>query len=484
MSWTRRIYRKFRSSDGRIKIATLFGVLAVAALAVLVGVLPAIAGNGDPSGLGVQPVERGYGGGAGACDAEFTGLPSAASHELHINNPIEGTYTGPDPDGTQVEIFNVVDDETFSFRFLNDSNPVTMAAFDVVVNGGSQNTHYDYDGSGGPGPVQGDSLLHAPTKGGSSNLFRLSHVNICYDEFVPNVTGIKYHDRDTDGDFDKTEEEGLAGWTITAFGGTGDPVTTETGADGSYTLGNLGAGTFTICEKTNTEGLPDDGTGFEWTWTQSEPKNSALLYAECTEFDGYEPDGYSIELANDEQLEENIDFGNHRQVAIVCDDEVVITLGGAGTNDNPHVTITIPAGTPSCSGGETWTTTFDVGRSADTDEWTQFVIFGDPVPLDSSYVLPNGVEPITQVIVWDKELADYDTSEDGFLTVTNTRVQFPGATALEDVVRCDTPNTNFPTIVTPQCLDSRMMAEGGSLGSKYIQITENYLLLGDPRSFR
>ena len=80
-------------------------------------------------------------------------------------------------------------------------------------------------------------------------------------------------------------------------------------------------------------------------------------------------------------------------------------------------------------------------------------------------------------------MADY--SEDGsLLTVRNTRVLLPGATALADVVRCDTPNKNLPTAGTPLCLDSRMMAEGGSLGSEYIQITENYLLLGDPKSYR
>jgi hypothetical protein len=49
----------------------------------------------------------------------------------------------------------------------------------VVVNGGPQNLHYDYDGSA-IGPQRSDSNLHAPAKN-NGELNNLSHINICYD---------------------------------------------------------------------------------------------------------------------------------------------------------------------------------------------------------------------------------------------------------------------------------------------------------------
>ena len=67
MSTARALYREFRSSSGRIRVATILGMSAAAVLALLFGVLPALAGAGTPSGSGVQPDEVKYGGGSGAC---------------------------------------------------------------------------------------------------------------------------------------------------------------------------------------------------------------------------------------------------------------------------------------------------------------------------------------------------------------------------------------------------------------------------------
>lgn len=174
MASAMRVFRKFRASDGRIKIATLSGVSAlVAVIALLVGVLPVMADH-DPDPATHPLVDPGepirFGGGPGACD--FVEVDSAARYELHINNPISGDFTDPET-GTTVNI--EVTNQTFTFDF-GDSG---VAAYDVVVNGGPQNLHYDYDGSE-VGPVSTDSGLHAPLKN-NGDLNNLSHINICYD---------------------------------------------------------------------------------------------------------------------------------------------------------------------------------------------------------------------------------------------------------------------------------------------------------------
>jgi len=182
MRLSKKIYRSFQASDGRVKLATLSGIgLLAAALVLALAVLPAGAGEGGPSGAPVQPEEIAYGGGSGACSANFPGrLPSDAAYELHINNPHDGTFTGPDGTSVTINVYNR--DKKFDFVI----NTPGMVALDVIVNGGSDNTHFDYDGNGGPGAMSSDTGLHAPTKGGGSNLYRLSHINLCYDE-VPQV---------------------------------------------------------------------------------------------------------------------------------------------------------------------------------------------------------------------------------------------------------------------------------------------------------
>lgn len=449
MSSVRRLYYAFRSSDGRIRIATLLGVSGlVMALAIFL-MLPASAGDGDPSGAGVQPTEVSYGGGPGAC-AVF----SDAAFELHINNPMDGTFTGPD--GTRVTLEVSDDDVHFNFAFVN--NP-EKAAFDVVVNGGSKNTHFDYDGS--IGARRTDTALHAPTKGGSSNLYNLSHVNICYDVApLASVSGTKFHDHDADGAKDGSFEPGLGGWTIAAFGPNGIAGTAVTASDGSYSIAGLAPGEYTICEATNTDGLPiSTDERVTWAWTQSAPSDNSL----CGE--GYAPAGHTVTVETSDIT--GRDFGNLREVSINCsqpDEEgIPVSLGGEG---DPLSTVTVPGG---CDSG-VFTSTYDLGLSSDGDAWRQFVVFGGD---------PNGAEIIEQVIEWVPEPATY---VDGSLLVPTTQVRLTPDGGLQPVVFCDTLEPpGQPNPGTSQCEVKRTIDQS-TQGE--IQLTEEFLFIGDPPVFR
>lgn len=166
MAFGRNVVGKFRSSDGRVKTKTLSGIsVGAVVIALLVGVLPVMATHQSPdSPAEVGQIEKG--GGSGGCD--FVG--SAAGHELHINNPRSGVFSGPD--GTQIKI--VVDGRTFSFEVLTQHSP-GKAVYDVTVNGGAKSLHYAYHE-----PVTKDEGLHAPLNPGGTP-FNLSHINICYD---------------------------------------------------------------------------------------------------------------------------------------------------------------------------------------------------------------------------------------------------------------------------------------------------------------
>lgn len=449
-----RVFRQFRASNTHVKAATLTGLAGlVLALAFLMGVFPAIAESDGPD---VDPIFVEYGGGDGACDF----VESAAEHELHLNNPKSGTFTGPD--GT-TEFLITVDGNFLDFEVLTPG----MGVYDVVINGGEHNNHYDYDDNG-DGPVTEDDGLHAPRKGGpNSPPHNLSHTNICYDELpLGSVSGTKYHDRDADGAQDLSEEFGLEGWTVAAFDSEDNLVgSDDTDSDGLYTIGNLAPGTYTICEQTNTNGLPSHpSTDVTWAWTQSEPSDTTL--GDCSSFDGYEPRGHTVTINGDDVG--GFDFGNHRQVTVTCDpnNEVIVTLDGE--SDEPVASVTFPKDCDS----EAYTTSFDLGLSDDGDSWTQFVVFGGD---------PNSTQELEQTIVWAPEPANY---VDGELVVPTTQVLLDLTdTSSEPVTFCHTDSA-LPDSDTPQCLDSRVIAEGGDVPDDNIQLTETYKLLGDPGNFR
>ena len=175
MTFVRDVARRFRVSEGRIKIATLSGVsVMVTAIALLVGVLPVFADHGD-----VDPVVISEGGGSGKCFVETGGLPSIAGNEFHINNPTPGTHSNG---VIEVTVEDLEEGRVFEFHVVGGADVVV---YDVVVNGGPKSNHYDYDANGGAVPSDVD--LHAPDKN-PSTLHNLSHINICYD--VPGVTSV------------------------------------------------------------------------------------------------------------------------------------------------------------------------------------------------------------------------------------------------------------------------------------------------------
>ena len=61
------------------------------------------------------------------------------------------------------------------------------------------------------------------------------------------ISGMKFNDENANGRKDNNET-GLAGWTINLKGPHGFTASTVTGADGSYSFANLGAGVYTLSE--------------------------------------------------------------------------------------------------------------------------------------------------------------------------------------------------------------------------------------------
>lgn len=261
-----------QSTEGRIRLAVVPVVALIAATVLFTVALPAGAGNGGPSAGGVQPEEVDLGGQPNDCSATVTGrLPSAAAHELRIQNPQDGnTYNGVS--GVSFSLTIDDDDELMDFTVIGAG-----VVFDVVVKGGSKSTHFDYDGNSGPGPVTSDQGLHAPTKGNGNNgpLFAISHVSFCYSEAVP-LSGTVMFDANDDADLvaDIPEE----GRTVRAFAGSGEIASAVSGTDGTYVLYvPPSSGAVSVCEYTRT-GYVQIGT----------------YPASCSSFTGVEAGGHSV----------------------------------------------------------------------------------------------------------------------------------------------------------------------------------------------
>lgn len=269
MGPVRELIEKFRHSDGRIKVASALGILALAAAIAVFGVIPAFAGNGLPSNAGVQPIEIDYGGGDGGC--AFIG---STYTEYHINNPMTGSY--PLPGGGSVDLVVSGADTMFSYTF---SNP-NVAAFQITVNGGQKSLKYDNAASTG-GPRNSDGALHAPTKGNSqTNLFKLSHINFCYGSGY-SVSGVVYDDANVTGDYEAGTDNPEQGVRVTVLQSGTVKYSTLSLANGSYSF-NLPNGTYTLCEQARTGRA------------QTEPTSGA----DCGTLGSYEAVGYSVTVSS------------------------------------------------------------------------------------------------------------------------------------------------------------------------------------------
>ena len=282
---------------GRIGLAGLVAAVIASLGVILFTVLPAGAGGGDPSALGVEPTEVNLGGQPNDCAA----VASAATHELRIENPQNGgTYDGPA--NVSLTLTVTPDDKHMDYVLTGDA-----VVFDVIIKGGQKSTHFDYDATTVPGPVKADQALHAPTKGNGANLFNISHVSFCYEEALT-VSGTVFLDDDLDGVRD-AGEQGEADRVITAYGSSGS-VSTVSAGDGSYSFALSAADDYTVCE--------DAVAGF----VQTGPTNTA-----CTSLGAsaqHEDGGH--ELSNLSADTTGLDFGNAAEICgqTLVEDGVVL----------------------------------------------------------------------------------------------------------------------------------------------------------------
>lgn len=314
------LFKKFQGSEGRVRARTAAGILTLAAaVALALGAVPAFGANPTPE---VEPVVVAYGGGSGACSATLAGrLPSAAGQELHINNPTSGDYF--DSAGNKF-VLNVYNSDMSVDISVVPAPGKEVVIYDIVINGGSQNTHYDFDdhvdgnGDAPIGPITNSKTvaaptgLHAPAKGGSGKYYNLSHINICYD--VPGVAifvcGNQVRRTDTSSSAVFTEAVAItfsnlentcttkrASFYIDNSGGTPN-VTLNFAGDGT----RIAAGKATITKTFSTNGFttPPSFVPLRYSLTSSGP-DTALSWCNLrnrdnaadgtTQFVGLVPDG-------------------------------------------------------------------------------------------------------------------------------------------------------------------------------------------------
>lgn len=445
-------------------------VVAVTALvAVLIAAVPVWAGSGDPTGplttdKGVRATERDLGGQPNDCPA----VGSSATYEYRIESPQDGQFT--DNQAGFPVVFTLDKYKTGGNEFF-DWDITGASVRDVVVKGGSNSAHFDYvdpahDSTWAGGAVTSDDGNHATEKSGNK-LYAVSHVSFCY-SVVGTISGNKWHDNDTDGTQDPSFEIGLTGWTIYLYDGATLVATTTTGAGGNYSFDDVPLGAdYTVCEGIET---PSAGAGDGvFSWAQSDLSSSTWSTTACPA--GVEPGGHNVTLDGDAS---GLNFGNHLQVSVDCsadrEEPYTVILGGDG---DPLATITIPANCPS----DVFTSPFDVGRSNDADDWSQFVVFGGD-PNATSIV-------IDETISWVAEDGNY---VGGILQVPTTLVLLPaGGGSPVPVVWCGPGDPTLGDV--EHCLVNRTIAEGPAVEPwvttpTQIELTEHYQFLGDPPKFR
>lgn len=459
-----------RLTGGRAWAARLSVLVAVGALVgLIVAIVPALAGHSGtpippPSGVhGLTPIEVDLGGQPDDCSATEVGLGHL--WDFRIEDPSTGTFI--DTQSGFTVTFNLTVYKVAGEEFV-DWSVIGASVEGVIIKGGTNSAFYHYVPK-----VSNDDAAHATLKS-NGKLHQASHTSFCYD-IVGTISGTKFHDNDTDGEQDPSQEFGESGWTITAFDEDGISVGSDTtDVNGDYTIENVSLGqTYTVCEATNTSGLPDPGTNFTWAWSQSDLK--AAIYPTWGSTDCFDAGLAGQEAGGHEFLMNSsvsdIDFGNHTEATFNCLlADVTVVLSGAP--DEPVATITIPGGCNSV----TFTSSFDIGTSDDADTWDQFVVFGgDPTAAG---------ETILETVAWAAEDAVYSG---GVLQVPTTLVQLSPGGALVNVVSCGPGEPFWNTV--PHCLRDRTIIEEAATAAwvttpTQLRITENYEFIGDPPKFR
>ncbi len=241
MSLSRKTSALANSSDGRGRLVTLTSILVLASLIVLLlAVLPAGAGPGPASTIhNITPQEVDLGGQKNDCAA----VGSTAAYELRIENPQDGTtYDGVG--GAQFRLDVYESDKKLAFELVGG----TAAVFDAVVKGGQNSAWFAYLADGGPGGVTEDDGLHAPTKGGGSNLFNVSHVSLCYSNPIAEISGTVFLDENLDGEYQSGSESPDVGVAVTVYQGNAPVATQLSAGNGGYSFLLPVGSNYTVCE--------------------------------------------------------------------------------------------------------------------------------------------------------------------------------------------------------------------------------------------
>ncbi|MDP2232391.1 MAG: hypothetical protein Q8K89_02055, partial [Actinomycetota bacterium] len=175
------------------------------------------------------------------------GNPKLCENGFRVDPGESGTYVYTHPDLGEITI-EIVVRETAEGPLFDFTSSEFVAR--VVAKGGRQGANiYTYDPA-----VMSDTGLHAPMNP-SGYWAGLSHIDFCFttaDDPPPPplelgvVEGLKFYDRDMDGEWDATEPL-LPGWKILISGDVpADFTFTDTG--GAFYFDDLADGTFLISE--------------------------------------------------------------------------------------------------------------------------------------------------------------------------------------------------------------------------------------------
>ena len=317
------------------------------------------------------------------------------------------------------------------------------------------------------------------------------------------LSGIKFHDRDSDGAEDESgSDEPLGGWEIRAYesdGAGGYQLATLAGGGQAKTTTNsdepvdpgdppighwdmtLNRGTYTVCEVLQTfPADPTTGAPSPFSWRQTLPGADPPESGDCFGVDlsvALAPGGYAQTFNADD---DTLDFGNVQLVNLVCN-AAPITIDPDPVNGLPGTTVSI-----SCDGkgSQVFPTVLDVGTSND-EEFDQFVVFGG---------VPDGDVEQTQTVFWLPEEKKTDPVTGDLELAATLVLLVEGGDPLTDAeaaVYCgavgglDLPGEPGEGNGVIHCLDHQIITGSPTVGGvEMIQLTEVFKFVGDPFSYR